>query len=134
MIFYHLPRLTDGELELWLSRCAPMVDRAWAPSYQFLIFLAGTLREDGADYIGVGAAFMTDTKAVGRALTRDEIIEVLQAADIPACAIGGISAVTGPQLEGLGLDGISVISSILSHADITAAARTMRDVAERIKG
>ena len=33
--------------------------------------------EDGADYIGVGAAFLTDTKAVGRALTRiaHEIIE-----------------------------------------------------------
>ena len=90
--------------------------------------------EDGADYIGVGAAFLTDTKAVGRALTREEIVEVLQAADIPACAIGGISEVTGPQLEGLGLDGISVISSILSRPDITAAARTMRDVAERIKG
>ena len=90
--------------------------------------------EAGADYIGVGAAFLTDTKAVGRALTREEIVEVLQAADIPACAIGGISEVTGPQLEGLGLDGISVISSILSRPDITAAARTMRDVAERIKG
>ena len=80
-------------------------------------------REDGADYIGIGAAFLTDTKAVGRALTRDEIVEVLKAGGIP-----------GPQLEGLGLDGISVISSILSRPDITAAARTMRDVAEKIKG
>ena len=91
-------------------------------------------REDGADYIGIGAAFLTDTKAVGRALTRDEIVEVLKAGGIPACAIGGINEVTGPQLEGLGLDGISVISSILSRPDITAAARTMRDVAEKIKG
>ena len=82
----------------------------------------------------VGAAFLTDTKAVGRALTRDEIVEVLKAGGIPACAIGGINEVTGPQLEGLGLDGISVISSILSRPDITAAARTMRDVAEKIKG
>ena len=91
-------------------------------------------REDGADYIGIGAAFLTDTKAVGRALTRDEIVEVLKAGGIPACAIGGINEVTGPQLEGLGLDGISVISSILSRPDITAAARIMRDVAEKIKG
>lgn len=91
-------------------------------------------REDGADYIGIGAAFLTDTKAVGRALTRDEIVEVLKAGGIPACAIGGINEVTGPQLEGLGLDGISVISSILSRPDITVAARIMRDVAEKIKG
>lgn len=91
-------------------------------------------REDGADYIGIGAAFLTDTKAVGRALMRDEIVEVLKAGGIPACAIGGINEVTGPQLEGLGLDGISVISSILSRPDITAAARIMRDVAEKIKG
>ena len=61
-------------------------------------------------------------------------MEQLRIVVVGACAIGGISEVTGPQLEGLGLDGISVISSILSRPDITAAARTMRDVAERIKG
>ncbi|MBQ6000977.1 MAG: thiamine phosphate synthase [Clostridia bacterium] len=91
-------------------------------------------REDGADYIGIGAAFMTDTKAVGRALTLEEIKAIKEAGGIPACAIGGINEVTGPQLEGLGLDGISVISAILAKPDITAAARTMREVAERIQG
>ncbi|NLT58027.1 MAG: thiamine phosphate synthase [Clostridiales bacterium] len=92
-------------------------------------------KEDGADYIGIGAAFMTDTKAgVKRALTVEEISEILETVDIPACAIGGINEETGPQLCGLGLDGISVISAILARPDITAAAKTMRDVAELIKG
>ena len=48
MTFYRLPLLSDGQLELWLSCCAPMVDKAWAPSYQFFIFPAGTLRKDGS--------------------------------------------------------------------------------------
>ena len=91
--------------------------------------------EDGADYIGIGAAFMTDTKAgIKRAMTLDEISVILENVDIPACAIGGINEETGLQLCGIGLDGISVISSILARPDITQAARVMRDVAERIKG
>lgn len=90
---------------------------------------------DGADYIGIGAAFMTDTKAgIKRAMTLEEISEILENVDIPACAIGGINEETGPQLCGIGLDGISVISAILAKPDITQAARVMRDVAERIKG
>jgi len=89
---------------------------------------------DGADYIGIGAAFMTDTKAVGGALSYEQIKAVMDAADIPACAIGGINEKTGPALKGLGLDGISVISAILAKPDITEAARTMRAVAEEIKG
>jgi thiamine-phosphate pyrophosphorylase len=90
--------------------------------------------EDGADYVGIGAVFMTATKQVSRAMTKDEVLNILENADIPACAIGGIDEVTGPQLTGLGLDGIAVISSILSRPDITEAARRMRDVAEMIIG
>ncbi|HWQ50752.1 MAG TPA: thiamine phosphate synthase [Terriglobales bacterium] len=90
--------------------------------------------EDGADYIGIGAVFMTSTKQVSRAMTKDEVLNILENADIPACAIGGIDEETGPGLAGLGLDGIAVISSILSRPDITEAARRMRDVAEMIIG
>lgn len=90
--------------------------------------------EDGADYVGIGAVFMTATKQVSRAMTKDEVLNILENADIPACAIGGIDEETGPQLTGLGLDGIAVISSILSRPDITEAARRMRDVAEMIIG
>jgi electron transfer flavoprotein alpha subunit len=50
------------------------------------------------------------------------------------CTNLGIDEETGPQLTGLGLDGIAVISSILSRPDITEAARRMRDVAEMIIG
>ena len=90
--------------------------------------------EDGADYIGVGAVFMTSTKQVSGAMTKDEILNILENADIPACAIGGIDEKTGPELAGLGLDGISVISAILNRSDITEAAKVMRDVAEMIIG
>ncbi|MPM69735.1 Thiamine-phosphate synthase [bioreactor metagenome] len=77
---------------------------------------------------------MTATKKVSRAMTKDEVLNILENADIPACAIGGIDEETGQQLNGLGLDGIAVISSILSRPDITEAARRMRDVAEMIIG
>jgi len=65
---------------------------------------------DGADYIGIGAAFPTQTKAgVTRALSASQIAEIAASVRIPACAIGGIGLSNGDALCGLGLKGISVI-------------------------
>ena len=46
----------------------------------------------GADYLGVGAAFASHTKAEARPLTREVIRAVTRAVRIPVVAIGGITA------------------------------------------
>lgn len=75
----------------------------------------------GADYIGVGAVFPTDTKEDATAITREELQMITQTVSIPVVAIGGINAENLMQLRGTGIDGISVISAIFGQPDPGAA-------------
>lgn len=79
----------------------------------------------GADYIGVGAVFHTDTKEDTTSLTFDELREITSTVSIPVVAIGGISADNLMQLKGTGIDGISVISAIFGQPDPGEATRNL---------
>ena len=46
---------------------------------------------DGADYIGVGAMYQTNTKTDARAVTKEQLAEIRKAVDIPIVVIGGIN-------------------------------------------
>ncbi|MDE6851796.1 MAG: thiamine phosphate synthase [Lachnospiraceae bacterium] len=79
----------------------------------------------GADYIGVGAVFPTDTKEDATSLTMEELQLITQTVSIPVVAIGGINAENLMQLRGTGIDGISVISAIFGQPDPGAATRNL---------
>ena len=76
----------------------------------------------GADYLGVGAAFVTGTKTDAKPITRETIRAVTAAVDIPAVAIGGITRENLPQLSGCGLAGVAVVSALFAQPDVKAAA------------
>jgi len=85
-----------------------------------------------ADYIGVGPAFLTDTKADLRGLIGPEGIAKLAAeAGKPAVAIGGIGASNIAQLKGTGVTGVAVSSAICASADPEKAASLLREQVER---
>lgn len=90
---------------------------------------AGNLQEAmaaeqmGADYIGVGAVFHTDTKENTTAITFDELYRITSSISIPVVAIGGISAENLMQLKGTGIDGIAVISAIFGQTDPGVATK-----------
>ncbi|MEI3362341.1 MAG: thiamine phosphate synthase [Oscillospiraceae bacterium] len=63
----------------------------------------------GADYLGVGAAFVTGTKADASPISRETIRAITAAVNIPVVAIGGISQNNILQLKGCGLDGVAVV-------------------------
>ena len=92
---------------------------------------AGNLQEAidaekmGADYIGVGAVFYTDTKKDTTAMSFEELKEITDTVSIPVVAIGGISADNLMQLAGTGIDGISVISAIFGQEDPGAATKKL---------
>ncbi len=46
--------------------------------------------KDGADYLGVGAMFPTDTKTDARPVTMEELRAIRSAADVPIVVIGGL--------------------------------------------
>lgn len=75
--------------------------------------------EQGADYLGVGAAFGSSTKMdASKITTLDMYKEITNAVPIPVVAIGGINYDNVHNLKGLGLSGIAVISGIFDAADI----------------
>ena len=86
----------------------------------------------GADYLGVGAAFVTGTKSDASPISRETIRAITAAVDIPVVAIGGIGPENILELAGCGLDGVAVVSALFARADTGEAARQMRALAEQI--
>ena len=86
----------------------------------------------GADYLGVGAAFATGTKADARPIDRDVYRQITAAVDIPVVAIGGISRENIRELAGCGLDGVAVVSALFAQADVRAAAAELKRLSEEI--
>lgn len=86
----------------------------------------------GADYLGVGAAFVTGTKTDAKPISRDTIRAVTAAVEIPAVAIGGITRENVTELTGCGLAGVAVVSALFAQADVKAAAQELLGLVETI--
>ncbi len=86
--------------------------------------------KDGADYLGVGAAFGSSTKNDAKKIVSlDEYRKITQAVSIPVVAIGGIDETNIVRLKGLGLSGVAVVSAIFAKDDIEKATREMLNMA-----
>ena len=81
--------------------------------------------ESGADYLGVGAMFATDTKTDANLTSMDELRKIREKVNIPIVVIGGINKKTIPLFKDTGIEGIAVVSAIVSQKDETAAAREL---------
>ena len=86
----------------------------------------------GADYLGVGAAFVTGTKTDAKPISRETIRAITAAVDIPVVAIGGISRDNILELRDCGLDGVAVVSALFAQADVKAAAADLLRLSEEI--
>ena len=74
-------------------------------------------QEDGADYLGCGAAFVTGTKLDAKPITAEMMKAVTESVEIPVVAIGGITEDNIPKLTGRGLAGAAVVSAIFAAED-----------------
>jgi thiamine-phosphate pyrophosphorylase len=81
--------------------------------------------EDGADYIGVGAMYSTNTKSDTRAVTMEELANIRKTVNVPIVVIGGINMKTLHNFKNKGIDGLAVVSAIVSKKDVRQAARDM---------
>ena len=88
----------------------------------------------GADYLGVGAIFPTNSKSDAESVSLDTLKAICNAVSIPVVAIGGITLENISLLNGSGICGIAVISAIYAQEDIQNAARRLRAKAERCFG
>ena len=82
-------------------------------------------QEDGADYLGCGAAFVTGTKLDAKPITAEMMKAVTESVEIPVVAIGGITEDNIPKLTGCGLAGAAVVSAIFAAEDPRKASERL---------
>lgn len=80
---------------------------------------------DGADYLGVGAMYQTDTKTDAQTVTMEELRAIRSAVDVPVVVIGGINQKTLDNFKGMGIDGLAVVSAVIAADNIEQAAQDM---------
>nr|WP_207717243.1 thiamine phosphate synthase [Clostridium acetobutylicum] len=86
---------------------------------------------NGATYLGVGAIYNTSTKGDAQAVSLEELKNIKNSVKIPVVGIGGINEENANKVIETGVDGISVISGILSAQKIKDKARVMFDIVKK---
>lgn len=87
--------------------------------------------EDGADYIGVGPVFATDTKPGVAPVGLELVRQAAAAIRIPFFAIGGITLERLERVRAAGATRVAVVSAILAAPDLTVATRAFK---QRLSG
>lgn len=89
----------------------------------------------GADYVGMGPVYPTETKKDAEAVQGVTLIEEVrrQGITIPIVGIGGITADNAAPVIEAGADGVSMISAISQAEDPKAAARRFFEEIRRSK-
>lgn len=83
---------------------------------------------DGANYLGVGAMFATNTKTDAKLVTLETLKKIRAAVKIPVVAIGGINLETVAQIKPAKIDGVAVVSAIMAAANPKSAAENILSV------
>ena len=74
--------------------------------------------KDGADYLGVGAVFPTNSKDDASEVGLNMLKEIQQISKLPIVGIGGINAQNYTQVRAAGAQGAAIISGILGVNNI----------------
>ena len=82
----------------------------------------------GADYLGVGAIFSTNTKQNTVDTSIDVLKEICNLVKLPVVAIGGIGEDNVGQLAEANIKGIAVVSAIMAKEDSKLAAKRLRQL------
>lgn len=87
---------------------------------------AQAARRDGADYIGIGPCFVSDTKRRDFVAGLDVVRQVAQDVSIPAVAIAGITATNVDEVLKTGIRAIAVTAAICAADDPRKAAEELK--------
>lgn len=89
------------------------------------VALAKKAEELGADYIGAGAVFSTNTKKDTKPLELNTLKEICNSVSIPVVAIGGIDHSNVRELKGTDIDGVAVISALFGASNPGKATKEL---------
>jgi thiamine-phosphate pyrophosphorylase len=79
----------------------------------------------GADYVGIGAVYPTDTKLDADYVTLDDLRSIRKAISIPIVGIGGINEENVVEVMGTNIEGVAIVSAILGKQDIKHATEEL---------
>ena len=83
-------------------------------------------KEEGADYLGVGAIYPTTTKVITVLTEVSTLNDIAAAACMPIAAIGGLNAGNMHVLYDSAADGIAVVSAIMKSPDPYETAKALK--------
>lgn len=87
---------------------------------------------EGADYLGCGAIFGSETKPNAVAMRMETLRKICRAVSIPVVAIGNVNLGNIGRLAGTGVAGAAVVSGIFAAENIEQECRSLRAWSERI--
>ena len=76
-------------------------------------------KENGADYLGIGAMFSTSTKMDAKLVSFNTLDEIIKEVNLPFVLIGGITLDNVKKLKHFKPDGYALVSGILGTDDIS---------------
>jgi thiamine-phosphate diphosphorylase len=81
----------------------------------------------GADYLGVGSVFGTETKeeVIGEVIGTGQLARVARVVSIPVVGIGGVDASNAGSVVQAGAAGVAVVSAVMKATDPGAVAREL---------
>ncbi len=85
---------------------------------------------EGADYLGVGAVYVTESKAVpeeNSGIGPERVREIAEVVSIPIVGIGGITAENAPEVVEAGASSVAVISEIAAAEDPAGATEALSE-------
>lgn len=88
--------------------------------------------QNGADYLGLGAVFPTNTKTDVDQMPTETLRAICDEVDIPVVAIGGINRDNIGKLSGSGIDGVALVSAIFSAPDIKTTCQELRELSKQM--
>lgn len=141
---YHIPLIINDRLDIALAIDAdglhigqddlPLTKAKELFPDKLIGVSASTLEEallaqqQGADYVGVGAVFNTQTKADADEVSLDQLKLIKESITIPVVAIGGINENNVHQVMAQGIDGVAVVSAILAKENILETAKHLKEL------
>lgn len=90
--------------------------------------------KDGADYLGSGAWFPTETKKDAVPISEEVYRQILKEAPIPNVAVGGINAENGRKPLACGARGLAISAGILKAENPAAEVAKVRRLLKEFEG
>ncbi|ATF41535.1 thiamine phosphate synthase [Weissella paramesenteroides] len=127
----HGAHIGDDELPVKVARKLLGKDKILGVSAK-TVTRATEAAADGADYLGTGAIFPTQTKVVTKQTSIDTLKAITAAVNIPVVAIGGITEERIDVFKESGIVGVAIVSEIMKATNIAQKVQRLKKALEML--